>query len=381
MPERIQREEPIAPLSLSSAWRTTMALMEVFRDRPAPAFAFLLALAGWAAAVCRAIWAELGDPAAAGACLSPAALFAPQAAQWRRYALHVFWPLDPSYSRGLLTSAALLLLGYTLEHEVGTAHFAALFLGLHAVGAALLLHYRLLLCFTSSEAALAALAVVAHRVNPKVHTDGLDSSLRVPFAVEPRWHLWLLQSGLLLLAGDFPTALAVHCAGFVAGGALALRDPEVWLAAWRAGRHRSWGLVASMHVALLLFGLVFMPLTAQAFPADLLQALLDGRAWHRRWWQAAMPGSPPLLHLALARQLSAEALFICKLAISFALPLLLSPLRLWSRFYAGACMLLAMYAMNSPAWRYPHVGFLALLYLMVAFWKLPEWAGAKEHRT
>lgn len=382
MPEVIKKADPIHPFSFSSSWRTSMALMEVFRDRPAPAFAFLLALITWIAAAYRQIWPDLADPTASGACLFPDVLFNPHADEWRRYLLHPLWPLEPGYIRSGFSAAALLLEGYTLEHEVGTLHFAAVFLGLHIAASAVLLYFRLVICHVSLEPALAALAVVMHRVNPKVHTDGLDKSIQVEFTVEPRWHLWVLQSLLLLMTENFPAGLVAHGAGVAVGLAMALRDPEVWVEGWRAASARTFRAGAVVHVALLLFALVFMPLTASAVPGDLPEALFDGRLLQRSYWKASCPGSPALLHLALLGQMSAESLFLCKLVISFAFPLLLTPFRLWSKFYAGACLLLAMYAMNSPVWKYPHAGFLVLLYLVWAFWTLPGSSPPdKEHRA
>merc|ERR1719343_1032645 len=101
-----------------------------------------------------------------------------------------------------------------------------------------------------------------HRVNPKLHTDGLDKSMQVPFAIEARWHFWFLQIVLLLMAEDFPSVLVNHGVGMLVGGVLTLRDPEVWLEAWGAARERSFGIGAPVHIALLLFTLTFMPLTA-----------------------------------------------------------------------------------------------------------------------
>merc|ERR1712113_247179 len=97
------------------------------------------------------------------------------------------------------------------------------------------------------------------------------------------------------------------------------------------------------------------------------------------WWRASVPSSAPLLHMALTGAAAGEALFICKLLIAFICPLLLSPFRMWTRAYAVACLLLSMYAMNSAEWRYPHVGFLSLLYSAWAFWKLPNMQFAKGH--
>jgi len=92
-----------------------------------------------------------------------------------------------------------------------------------------------------------------------------------------------------------------------------------------------------------------------------------------------VPSTAPALHLALGGQLAPEALFICKLMVVSACPLLLSPFRLWARFYSGACILLVMYSMNSPEWRYPHAGFVAFVYLAWAFWKLPNAQFSKSH--
>mmetsp|Transcript_28809 Transcript_28809/g.90805 ORF Transcript_28809/g.90805 Transcript_28809/m.90805 type:complete len:382 (+) Transcript_28809:83-1228(+) len=379
MPEVVRREEPIEAFSPSGLWRTTVVQMEVYRDRPAPACALLLFLAAFSASVYRLCRPEMVDPQVAGACLPWDALFVPHPSKWQRYLLHAIWPLEPGYIRAFLTNTVLIVEGYALEYEVGTAHFAGLLVGLHLASAAILLHFRFTLCHLSLEPVLVALAAVMHRVNPKLHSDGLDKSIRVPFPVEPRWHLWIILGVILLTSANFPQALAAHGVGLAAGAICAFRDPEVWQGSLEALQARSFTVGAGVHVALFMFLILFMPLTAKELPADVLSALLDGRALTLGWWRMAVPSSAPALHLALAGQLAGEALFICKLMIISACPLLLSPFRIWARFYAGACVLLLMYSMNSPEWQYPHVGFLALAYLAWAFWKLPNVEFLKPH--
>lgn len=374
-------DDPIDPVSFSSVWRTTLALLECFRDRPAPTCAFLFAVAFWIAGINRIIWPELIDPVSANVNLTRDVLYDPAGMPWRRYVLHAFWPLESGYIRGFFLSSMLLIQGYTLEYEVGTTQFVLLLLGLHAVSGLILLYFQLVLYHVSLEPALVALCMVMHRINPKVHTDGLDKSLRVPFQIEPRWHLWFLQASLLLLAEDFPTTLLIHAVGLFVGGCLALRDPEVWLDGWRAGRERSFGIGAPVHIALLLFTLLFMPLTAPAWPKNFLYALVDGSALQRSWWSTAFPGSQPLLHLAMFGMLSMQAYLICKLLIAFAFPLLLSPFRMWTKFYAGACVLLIMYSMNSSVWQVPHIGFVTLWYLAWSLWKLTGLESAHYHRA
>merc|ERR1719369_1305083 len=100
-------------------------------------------------------------------------------------------------------------------------------------------------------------------------------------------------------------------------------------------------------MALFIFALLYMPLTAQAFPENPIPAVLDGRIFQSAWRKSFFPGSPALLPLGLAGALSPEAMFICKIAISMMVPLLLTPWRIWVRLYSGACVLLAMYSMNS----------------------------------
>lgn len=380
MPEVVKHEDPISAFSPSALWRTTVVQMEVYRDRPAPACALLLFLAAFSASIYRLCRPEAVDPQVAGVCLSWDALFVPHPSKWQRYLLHALWPLEPGYIRAFLTNTVLIVEGYALEYEVGTAHFLGLLLGLHLASAAILLHFRFTPCDISLEPALVALAAVMHRVNPKLHSDGLDKSVRVPFPVEPRWHLWIILGVLLLMASRFPEALAAHATGLTVGAVCAFRDPEVWQGSLQALRERSFTVGAGVHVALFVFSILFMPMTAKDLPAGGLSAILDGRVLRPSWWRLAVPSSPPALHLALVGQLAPEALFICKLMIVSACPLLLSPFRIWTRFYAGACVLLVMYAMNSPEWRYPHAGFVAFAYLAWAFWKLPNMEFSK-YRT
>jgi len=378
MPQVVHRseEENISPLSISGVWRSIAAQLEVYRERPAPTCAFLLALATWLAAVYRMLRPEERNANTAGICLDPAALYLAQGIEWRRYLLHALWPLEPGFLRGCLSSTALMILGYSLEYELGTFHFAALLLGLQLGTSFLLLHFRFSLCHSSFEPALAGLAVVMHRANPKVHTDGLHKSLKLPFEIEPRWHMWVILALLMLQAYAFPEALVAHVVGLAAGTFCAVRDPEAWIDSLRSIACRSFTFGAGAHVALLVFSVTFMPLAVPELPSDgfshFQAAFADGRAFQLSWWRDGIPSSPPLIHMAVGGQISGEAYFICKLLISFALPLVLSSLRMWAKFYAGFIFILMMYAMNCELWRYPHAGFFTLGYLVIAFWKLPS---------
>eukprot|EP00930_Biecheleria_cincta_P014762 TRINITY_DN12566_c0_g1_i1.p1 TRINITY_DN12566_c0_g1~~TRINITY_DN12566_c0_g1_i1.p1 ORF type:complete len:386 (-),score=73.68 TRINITY_DN12566_c0_g1_i1:158-1315(-) len=378
MPQVVHRteEEDISPLSASGVWRSIAVQLEVYKKRPAPTCAFLLALGTWIAAVYRMIRPESADPNAAGICIDPAALYLGHGIEWRRFLLHAFWPLEPGYLRGFFSSAALVILGYALEYELGTAHFAGLLLGIQFGTAFVLLHFRFSLCHHSLEAAIAGMTVVMHRANPKLHCDGLDKSLKLPFEVEPRWHMWALLSFLLLQAYNFPQAFMTLSAGLAGGAFCALREPEAWGDIVRSISSRSFTSGAAAHVALFVFSVMFMPLTVTEMPFEPLAAIADGRALRPTWWQQAVPSSPPLLHMAMSGRVAGEALYICKLLISFAPPLLLSSFRIWAKFYAVACFIIIMYAMNCESWRYPHFGFVTLAYLVFAFWKLPNAAAA-----
>lgn len=378
MPQVQRQEDPIEGASFSGFYRSCFVQMEVYRDRPAPTCAFLLSLAYWGAAICRICWPQLVDPRAASACLLPEAVFAPTAGEWRRYLLHGLWPVEPTYLRSFLVSVVLLLQGYTLEYEVGSFSFLGFLLAAHVVSAFVLLRFQFVACHVSLETALIALAVIMHRVNPKIHSDGLDPSLRVSFTVEPRWHMWIFQALLLLLAADFPATLVSHAVGLAIGLLLTLRDPESWQDIWHALQRGSPTIGYALHVVVFLFSITFMPTTMANLPADFLAAVVDGRAFSIGWWQASVLASQPLLHMALIGQVAPEALFLMKLLIALALPWLLSPFHTWLRGYAGGCVILMMYAMTSSVWRYPHVGFLALAYLVWAFWNLRGMRATKD---
>eukprot|EP00929_Paragymnodinium_shiwhaense_P108479 TRINITY_DN74794_c0_g1_i1.p1 TRINITY_DN74794_c0_g1~~TRINITY_DN74794_c0_g1_i1.p1 ORF type:complete len:380 (-),score=52.38 TRINITY_DN74794_c0_g1_i1:148-1287(-) len=378
MSEVRQAEDPIQPFSLTGLWRSILSMMDIFRERPAPACAFILCLLSWAASLYRIFNPQWTEAELAGACLTRDVLFGLQAAEWRRFALHIFWPLEAGYVRGFFLSAAMIIQGYALEYEVGTPHFTAMLLGCHAVASATLLYFRLSICDVSLEPSLAALAIVIHRINPKVHTNGLDKAVRLPWAIEPRWHIWLIEVILLLSAGNFPRALAVHFSGYLAGALLMLREPDLLFDAWHSVKTGSERIGFAVHVTLLIFALFFMPVSAQEYPSDIIFALCDGRALRLAWWSEAVPASPPLLHMGLAGLAASEATYICKLMITMALPLLVSPLRLWLKFYAVGCVLLAMYCMNSNGWRFPHIGFVVIVYLAWAFWKLPSMQTVKR---
>jgi hypothetical protein len=248
---------------------------------------------------------------------------------------------------------ALLLEGYAFEYEAGTLQFVGLLLGIHVASAALLTYFQFTSCCISVEPALVGMAVVMHRANPKVHADNLDKSIAVPFAIEPRWHLWVVLSLLLLTSGYFPGALCVYATGLLVGAVCALRDPDAWFDGWTAWRRRSPKIGYVLHVALLIFAITFMPLTAQEVPSDLIEAVLDGRALSLSWWRVGLTPSMPLLHMALIGTVAPEALFLCKLLLAFAVPLLASPYSMWCRFYAVACVILAMYSMTAPDWKFP----------------------------
>lgn len=372
-------EEDIAPLSVSGVWRSVAVQLEVYKERPAN-FAFVLALLTWAAAAYRIATGVYDD---AGICLDVRTLhFAGGPSM--RWLLHVFWPFEAGIIRGFLTSTVLLVFGYALEFELGTAQFVALLLGIQLGSAFLLLHFGFTTCLTSFEAAFAGLAVMTHKVNPKVHSDGLGKSLKLPFEVEPRWHLWVLLGFLLLQATDFPKAFVQQGAGLVVGTLCLLREPEVWSEAFASIRSRSFSAGAAAHVALFVFTILFMPLTVVEAPPELwamLQAaMVDGRALSPSWWAQSVPSSLPLVHMAMRQQIASEALYISKVLLSFALPLLLSSMQIWVKGYSIFIVILLMYSMNSPVWRYPHWGFVSLAYLAVAFWKLPA-AAEKSKRA
>ncbi|OLQ03170.1 hypothetical protein AK812_SmicGene13896 [Symbiodinium microadriaticum] len=378
MPQVVHRseEEDIPPLSLSGVWRSVAVQLEVYKERPAPSCAFSLALLTWVAALYRILRTDFPPPGPAGLCMDPAAVRFAQGFEAKRWLLHALWPLEPGYLRGFLSSSLLLVLGYSLEYELGSVHFCGLLLGLQIGAAFLLLHFRFSMCVISLEPAMAGLAVIAHRVNPKVHSDGLGAALKLPFEVEPRWHIWVLLGLLLMQAGDFPNALVVHAAGLLLGAVVVLREPEVWGDAWHALVGRSFTCGAVAHIVLFVFTIVFMPLTVPEAPPDMLAlfqaALADGRLFKLSWWRDSIPSSLPLLHMAISGQLGGEALYICRFLLSIALPLLLSSMRLWTRLYSVFFVILLMYTMNSPTWRYPHCGFFSLFYLVVAMWKLPN---------
>lgn len=286
--------------------------------------------------------------------------------------MHALWPLEASYLRGFLVSMVLLIQGYSFEHQVGSSHFLLLFICLHLGSAVLLIYFKFTMCHVSVEPALVAMTAVMHRANPKIHTDGLERTSKVPFAIEPRWHIWMVLALLLLSSTNFPATLAAHCAGLVAGGLSALRDPDAWVAGFEAFRARRPGVGRAIHLGLLLFAIMFMPLSAEQVPSGVVDAITDGRALSLHWWQSSFPPTLPLLHLAVTGSVSGEAYLILKMMMACAVPLLLSPIDIWPKFYAGACVLLAMYSMVGSAWAYPHIGFLVLLYLAWAFWTLPS---------
>lgn len=366
-----QEEEHVSGLSPTSFWRSTLAQLHVYPDRPAPTCCFLLLLATWAAGLYRMFAPEAVSPQDAGVCLLPQALFRPSLGEWFRYMLHAFWPMEPGLLRGALTSTLLVLQGYACEYEMGTSRFVGLLVCSHGLAAALLLYLRLTVCFVSLDAALAGMALVCHRVNPKIHTNGLDPAVRLPFAVEPRWHIWALLALKLLAADNFPYALATYGAGLLAGGLCLAREPQAWSDVRSAFRRRSAKIGLVVHVAGLMFVMVFVPLTLpESVLPNVYYALTSGSALDVAWWRS-LPSSPPLLHLSLMGVLGGELPFIVRLLFALSVPLLLSPFLLWSKVYAGACVLILMYTMNSGVWGCPHLGFVSLVYFVWAFWKLP----------
>lgn len=373
----MQAEAPIEAASVSGLYRSVFGQLEVYKGRPAPTCAFLLSLCVWGSCLCRIWWPHLVDPKVAGACLPLPMLITPRMEEWRRYLLHALWPLESGYLRGFLTSSALLIEGYALEFEVGTPVFLGSLLFVHAASSAAMLYFGLVTCHISLEPALAGLAVFMHRTNPKVHTDGLDVSMKLPWAVEPRWHLWMVFGLLQLIAEDFPTALAAQACGLVSGAVLLLRDPEVWFDIWRGATKRSPKIGDALHLVLLLFALLFMPLSMINLPSDFLNALTTGLALRPSWWTLNVQSSRPLVHLGLEGSVAPHALWLCQLLIAGALPLLLSPWREWMKLYAGGCVLLMMYGMTANDWVYPHIGFITLGYLVWAFWKLPSMQAMK----
>jgi len=372
MAQHKREEEPIEAVSLSGLWRSSYALMYAYQGREPPNFTFCLAFALWGAGICRMVWPEMVDPVQGGYCLFADSVFAPASAEWRRYLLHALWPLGSSYFHAILTSAALLLAGNAYEYEKGTVQFATLFVGLHVACSIVLLYFGFAACHVSMQATFAAVAVVMHRENPVVFTNGYDKAIDCPWPVEARWHLWIVLSVLLLFSQDFATSLCYYGVGLSVGAFVALRDPELWQQTFNVIRTKSPGIGRLLHIGLFFFMILFMPLTTTGPTQPVIGALQDGSALSLQWWKANVPSSPALLHLALAGLLGPQALWLLQLLVSFAVPLLFSPLRRWTRGYSVGCVILMMYSMNSPAWKYPHVGFLTMGYLAWAFWVLPN---------
>jgi len=277
------------------------------------------------------------------------------------------FPVEQGFFRGLMTSTILVIEGYSLEYTIGTQRFAALFLLFHLLSAAILLWLQLLPCVVSLEAALSAMAIVMHCENPGIHTHGMRDSVKVPFVVESRWHVWMLIAAAELWTSGFVYSVWLHAVGLIVGAIYVLRDRELVFALLSMIRRRSPRVGRALYVSVLFFVMSYVPLMMLGPYTGPTQAILTLCAeWN------AMYASPPLLPLVFANALGPEPLFICKLLIVCAPGLLLSPFVMWTRFYASACVLLTMYTMGSQGFNFPHLSFLVLVCLAWVFWNSPN---------
>lgn len=365
-----QVEEPIAPVSFQGVLRSCAVQFRVYQERDPPVFAFCLGLCIWTVAALRMF--GFVQASNESICLHSNAVVFPNASEWRRYLGHAVWPMEPGYVRNFLVSTILIMQGYSLEYQIGTLHFATLFILFQGICSLVLLHFRFATCLLSIEPALAGMLVVMHRENPGIHSDSFDKGEKVPWTIEPRWHVWILFLFLHWASADYASALACHVVGAGAGLLVALREPQAWAWAFKTMIYRPPGFGLGVHFTLFFFSVLFIPLTTQTLPQDLLGAIMDGRVFSGQYWSAVNAGaSLPLLHMALAGMVAPQVLFILKTLIGLGPVLVLSTVHGWFKFYTLFLFITLMYCMNTPFWQYPHAGFLLLPYFMWAFWALP----------
>lgn len=212
MPYISQPAAPIAPDSFTGIYRTSLALVDSIRSNPAGPVCSSLILLIWASYLY-----ELGfpgdSPFRVGAmCVSKHSVEDPVP-----FLRNLVTP--DSFFRLVLLTAILSLQSVTLERQVGSVQLLGILLG-NLLGLSVLfsVHFNQL-CFPGTEALgplLASLTAMLHGLNVRVFTEGLSARVRLPFAVEPRWHCWALLL-LYTMTADIDTLL-VYALAILIGG-------------------------------------------------------------------------------------------------------------------------------------------------------------------
>lgn len=327
MGEYKAQEDPITPLSLQGLAKSSFVLLHIFRARPTPQITFLVAIILW---ICFFV--------AAPVCLAPEHVRTCSTDDWKIWALHGFAP--QSFLRTSLIGTLLLTVGYSIEDRIGMIPFLGIILFIHFGLGTLLLYCNLSSCYYSLEYTLAALAPIFHFNNPIFHGDSIGKNIRVPFAIEPRWHYWILVFLMMVTRAPFDAqAVYSYFIGLVIGTMYALRQP----AAWTFKLSLTWP-----KQVMFLLVVLFVPVTT-----------LEVGVWDGPSVMALSQGG------LLGAGNSVVTLSLCLLPLS-ALAAHTIP---WfpKAVYAVSSGLLAMYSMDSDAWVYPGPGFLALWLLVVAF--------------
>jgi len=339
----------------------------------APSFCFLFALAIWVMFLFVNFVRRMEPGEAYGSfCLPLDLLIKPNASDWSRYVLHIL-VVDGSWFRTWLMSTSVMILGYCLELQVGTTSFYLMFLALHLLSTVGSLFLKLTGCVASFETTMTALAVAMHWENPQIHAHAVDPGIRVPFVIEPRWHLWILEMLMVMTCPRGPVAaLQLRGLGLLVGLFWVLREPAAWSGmmefAWSKPRR-----MFLLNVALLLAGTAYLPLSFTELSWEQFSgASSDGRLLQWTWWQQ-LPSTPPLLGLNPPTDFVLSAVFGSSVMV------FLSPEQIgWGSYYAYALLILVISAMCLPFWHLPHLGFFIVLYLIYGFYAGPYEEGSRS---
>jgi len=340
----VRREEPISPTSPAGLYRSSLALLHIFKKRRAPKICFvtfMLVVITYFVFTFHGGHAYIGEPVFSG-CLKLYQMLEPEVDEYKDWLLHPLVAL--SGARTTLIGTMLLVLGYCYEYEIGALVFLGLFLLFHFLLCFLFLYFHLIPCFSSLEYTLVAFAPLFHVQNPVMRSDGAKEYLRVTFAIEPRWHFWILIFVLMVTRDDSSwtsSTIAMYYISLSLGFLYVLRQPSLW-------RKISMDLLWIKQLFFLVT-LAFLPIsTSELFS-----------------WEGYS-----LLQIASAGLINPEAFYLMKATIC-ATPLLVfavihAPM-LTRAVYATASVLLIMNSMNLPNWYYPGPGFFALIILTIAF--------------
>jgi len=355
----MKKEEPMVPDSPTGLAKSTCLLLQEFQNRAQPPFTVMFNLMLTVFFINGMIW----PMTFLDVCVSPNIILEPDLRQWPRYLGHIMFA--PSFFSMMKVFTIFGMIGYSMENEMGSAKFAIMVTAIFGACSVFTVLGGFEECLHGVDAPLVALAVVMHYTNPTFHPYGADKGIRVDFAVEPRWHLWILMT-FHMLGGMRNLQLAGI--GVMVGVMWIIRQADSWQHFAACVTHQR--AMFAGHIFLLWFNFLMMPFSLQDLSrvGDTVMQPFDYNAW-RMWFDGTIPIAPPVYYLTMVAT-PGVVHYLAKLMLITGAILTLTPRMWYAKIYTFIIALLLMNCLSTPLWIYPHVGFFVTVYLMIMFWRL-----------